>query len=63
MNFGYYEYKGNRYYIIKSVEMKDPHSGLWVEAYLYRQYGYHKEFVREKTDFEEKFKLEKKEKQ
>lgn len=57
-----YKYKGNKYLVLDdTVKMKDPGTGLWVEAVAYvkdpgRDVNQSDQtYVRLKTDFEHKF--------
>ena len=58
-----YEYKGKRYMVLESVSMKDPNSGLWLDAVAYTPTPKGPEFkmgptyIRYRADFDIKFDL------
>ena len=45
------------YRIMEFCRMKNPTTREWVDAVIYRNISTYENFVREKTDFEDKFKL------
>lgn len=53
----YKHYKNNKSYIIED-ECEIQEGDVWVEAVIYREYGYVQKYCRSKTEFFEKFKLE-----
>lgn len=52
----YKHYKNNNLYIIED-KCKIQENGVWVEAVIYREYGFKNRYVRSKVEFFKKFKI------
>lgn len=57
LNYLFYSYKGREYRVIGIVKMKNPATGIWVNAVQYQLYNDQNSpvYVRESEDFIKKF--------